>query len=388
MKTIAVFFGGKSTEHDVSIVTAISSIIKPLELSKKYRVEAIYIAKNGAWYWGDQYKNISHYSSGRINELIKRDKTVQVDFDGGLTLKKTSLLTKDKKVKIDVAFPATHGTYGEDGSLMGLLRMAGIPFVGCDMEASVIAMNKLLAHQVVSATGIKSHNYLGITKVNYEDKGDDFISRCNKMSYPLFVKPVHLGSSIGITKVDEPNELLGALDTAFYYDDAVIVEEAVKNLIEVTLPIIGPAKDPLPGLVEQPIFDEDKIFDFSAKYIGQGGKKGKPSGKTSGAQGYSNLPAKIDEDLYKRVVDLGCDVYKIVGCSGIARIDMLIDSKTEEVYFNEVNPLTGSLYMHNWKAAGISPVELLTKLVSYAESDHQTKGIVETTFDTNFLKQF
>jgi D-alanine-D-alanine ligase len=153
MKTVAVIFGGKSAEHDVSIVTALGGIIKPLEASGNYVVEVIYIAKDGSWHWDDKLKDINLYSKGGIADFLQNDPAVSVTFDGGLSLSKSIKLGRKKTATIDVAFPATHGTYGEDGSLMGLLRMAGIPFVGCDMEASVIAMNKLLSHQVISCTG-------------------------------------------------------------------------------------------------------------------------------------------------------------------------------------------------------------------------------------------
>ena len=138
MKTIAVIFGGRSAEHDISIITALASIIKPLELTKSYHVEAIYIAKDGAWYWSDKLKDISLYSSGNIQDFIHKTQPTSVQFDGGLTLVKASGIAGRKTIrKIDIVFPAMHGTYGEDGSLMGLLRMANVPFVGCDMDASV-----------------------------------------------------------------------------------------------------------------------------------------------------------------------------------------------------------------------------------------------------------
>src|SRR6185369_10305411 len=155
MKTVAVIFGGRSAEHDVSIVTAIASIIKPLELSKKFRVEAVYIAKNGAWFWDDKLKDIKLYSSGDIERFTARTQPCSVQFDGGMTLSKASGLAGRKQHRaIDIAFPAMHGTYGEDGALMGLLDMAGVPYVGCGREASVLAMDKVLCKQVTAADGI------------------------------------------------------------------------------------------------------------------------------------------------------------------------------------------------------------------------------------------
>lgn len=390
MQTVAVIFGGKSAEHDVSIVTAIGSVIKPLELTKKYRVEAIYIAKNGAWYWDDHLKNIKLYSSDKIKDFLQKAKPVRLQFDGGLTLVKPSGIAGRKKtIKIDVVFPATHGTYGEDGSLMGLLRMANVPFVGCDMESSVLAMNKLLSHQIVKDYGVESHALLGVTKAEFERDPGGTTERLEKLGYPLFTKPVHLGSSIGISKVANRQELKNALEVVFHYDDTGIVEATVPNLIEVTVPIMG-NQDPVAAMVEQPLANAEDFFDFDTKYL-QGGKKGKAgsaAGGERGAQGYSKIPANLPTDLYRQAEETALKVYRALGCSGIARVDLLINSKTKKVYFNEVNPMPGSLYAHNWRAAGVSGVELVEKLIRLAEERWREQQQNTTVFTTNYLKQF
>ncbi len=389
MKTIAVFFGSNSAEHDVSIITALVGVIAPLSAVGEYQIEPVYIAKDGSWHWDDRLKDISLYTSGKIEEFLKNDQPVQVSFDGGMTLSKVSgRLNRKKSVRIDVAFPATHGTYGEDGSLMGVFRMAGIPFVGCDMEASVIAMNKLLSHQVVSAAGIPGYRYLGLQKKAFETNTDDALKLFKDFRYPLFVKPVHLGSSIGISKVTNIAELHNALEVAFHYDDTAIVEEAVSNLIEVTLPIIDGDDGPQAALLESPLIDEGGTFDFNTKYMKQGKGGKKAGGNATGAQGYSELPAKLPKELYSKAEKLGLDVYRVIGCSGIARVDMLIDSLKKEVYFNEINPLPGSLYAHNWRMAGIATVDLVKKLIEQAERRAKLQRRIVTTFSTNFLKQF
>lgn len=387
MKTIAVIFGSKSTEHDVSIVTAIASIIKPLEMSGQFRVEPVYITKSGRWHWAPELKDIALYSSGAIDQFLEKDPPVALTLDGGLTLSKPGRMGRKNTLRVDIAFPATHGTYGEDGSLMGLLRMAGIPFVGCDMEASVVAMNKLLTHQTVSAAGIDSHPYVGVQRDEYEADAAAVHKRLKKLTYPLFVKPVHLGSSIGITRVASEKELTNALEVAFHYDATAIVEEAIPNLIEVTVPVMGSGEQARAALVERPLIDPEGTFDFETKYLKQGKGK-KAGGAKSGAQGYSELPAKLPGDLYQKSEQLALDVYRAVGCEGIARVDLLIDSKAKKVYFNEINPLPGSLYAHNWRAAGVSPVELVTRLVEFAEAREQERSRVATAFSTNYLKQF
>jgi D-alanine-D-alanine ligase len=390
MQTVAVIFGGKSAEHDVSIVTALATIIKPLELTRRYRVETIYVAKNGAWYWDDKLKDIKLFSSGEIKNFINRTSPASVQFDGGMTLIKSSgIAGRKQNRKIDIVFPSMHGTYGEDGALMGLLDMATVPYVGCGVSASAIAMNKVLAKQLAVACNIPVSKFLAFTKVQIERELRNSIKDIVKhLSFPIFVKPAKLGSSIGITRIVSEKELGNALEVASHYDDEIIVEEAVNNLIELTLPIMG-NDQPQPALLEKPLTKPEDFFDFDTKYM-QGGKKGKGNGKSAaeGAQGYSQIPADISTPLYAKAEALGLSVYRALGCSGIARVDMLVDQKTSAVYFNEVNPLPGGLYAHNWNKAGISNVELVQKLIDYAVERHASRESLTTSFNTNYLQQF
>jgi D-alanine-D-alanine ligase len=385
MKTIAVIFGGRSTEHDVSIVTGIASVIKPLELSKQYKVEAIYIAKDGSWYWDDRLKDISLFTTGEVEDFMRKAPKVHLLFDNGLTLVKSSQFAGRKMYhKIDLVFPAMHGTYGEDGALMGLLEMANVPYVGCNFRVSAVAMDKVLSKIICANSDISSPRWESFYS-SLLSQPKAVKDKLAHLQYPLFVKPAHLGSSIGISKVNKEDELLNALEVAAHYDSKVIVEEEVPNLIEVTLPIIG-NENPQPALLERPLTKPEDYFDFDAKYM-HGGKKGK-GGSKAGAQGYSEIPAKLPKDLYKRAEETALNVYKALGCTGIARVDLLIDSKAEKVYFNEVNPLPGGLYAHNWRLAGISNVDLVTKLIDYAEQKWQDEQKNTTSFSTNYLKQF
>lgn len=388
MKTIAVIFGGKSTEHDVSIITALSSVIKPLELTKKYNVEAVYISKEGSWYWDEKLKQVDLFRSGDIQSFMQKAPKVHLLFDNGLTLVKSSQFAGRKQYKhVDIVFPAMHGTHGEDGELMGLLEMAGVPYVGCGPVASGIAMDKVLAKLVAQANNIATPKMLYISKTDLERSPAAFVNVVNEtLAYPLFVKPAHLGSSIGISRVTEKEHLMNALEVAVHYDNKILVEEAVQNLIEVTLPVMGNT-DITPALLEQPLLKSEDFFDFETKYM-QGGKGGKKGEKASGAQGYSKIPAELSEVLYNKALAVGIEVYKTLECTGIARIDMLIDAKTQTVYFNEINPLPGGLYAHNWQQKGISKVALVEQLVSLAEERFASKKQLTTSFSTNYLKQF
>jgi D-alanine-D-alanine ligase len=388
MKTIAVIFGGKSTEHDVSVITALANVIPPLRLTGKYDVLPVYITKEGTWYADPSLGDISLFSSGKIEAILAKMPPVQLRFDDGLTFTwpRNGLRATTEK-HIDLAFPAMHGTNGEDGTLMGLLEMASVPYVGCGQPASVLAMDKILAKQVTTAAGVSTSPWVAATRTEVQADIDTVVKRCENLRYPLFVKPPHLGSSIGITRATDERELRNGLELAAHYDDKVLIEQGVQNLIEVTLPIMG-NDEPRPALLERPLLHAEDFFDFDTKYMNGGKKGGKKGGKATSAQGYSELPADLPKKLYDKAVTIGLDVYKALGCSGTARVDMLIDSKLGEVYFNEVNPLPGSLYAHNWRAAGVSGVELVEALIGYAEERWQTRKSQTTTFATSYLKQF
>lgn len=389
METIAVIFGGRSAEHDVSIVTALAGVIKPLELTHKYRVEAIYIAKDGSWHWSDKLKDISLFTSGAISDFLKKDTPVAIRFDGGMKLTKPGKLAgRSTQQKIDVVFPAMHGTYGEDGSLMGMLDLCGIPYVGCGLSASAVAMDKVLSKEIAAQNDIPVTPFATATRTLVNNELEALTKHLQTdLNFPLFIKPAHLGSSIGITRATNEQELQNGLEVAAHYDDKIIVEEAVQNLIEVTLPIMGNDK-PKPALLEQPMTKAEDFFDFDTKYM-HGGKKGKGKGGTkSGAQGYSKLPADLPKDVYDMAEKIGLAVYRALGCSGTARVDMLIDSETKIVYFNEVNPLPGDLYAHNWRAAGVATVDLVSQLVDLAKERHAERNSLATSFTTNYLKQF
>lgn len=387
MKTIAVIFGGRSTEHDVSIVTAIASVIKPLEATGKYQVEPLYITKEGIWLWDKKLKDIKTYQTGEIEGLKNKLPRVQLSLDNGLVLVKSSQFAGRKQYKkVDIVFPSMHGTHGEDGELMGMLEMANVPYVGCGVAASAVAMDKILAKQVADSAGIPSTPWVWFTDEELARDHKGTLSKIKPLKYPLFVKPARLGSSIGISRVDSSDQLVNALEVAAHYDHRIIVEQGVNNLIEVTLPVIG-NDQPMPAMLERPLVNAEEFFDFDTKYM-QGGKKDRGKSGKSGAQGYSQIPADLPKSLYDDAVNLGLSTYKAVGCEGIARVDMLIDEKAGKVYFNEINPMPGGLYQHNWHKASVSAVELVERLIGLAEERWHKAQRKTVSFSTNYLKQF
>lgn len=376
-KTVAVIFGGQSVEHDVSIITAHVPIIASLLASGKYEPLPVYIAKDGSWHVDPAMNDLAFFKRPDYEAVLARQKRPSLLFDHGLKFVWAGF--RPKTVAVDVVFPALHGTYGEDGSLMGLLRMAGVPFVGCDMASSAVAMDKAFTKQVLSAEGIPVVPYVWFTHDEWDRDRDGVVARMKRLHRPVFVKPVHLGSSIGITKAKDEDALTNAIEVALHYDDKVLVEESVEHLIEATLPIMG-NDEPRPAEVERPL-NKTEFFNFDDKYL-SGGKKGQGVNTE-----YSEIPANIGADLTRAVKELGVRVYRTLGCTGIARVDFLIDAGMKKVFVNEVNTLPGSLYHHNWRKAGVSNVELVTTLVALAEERFARAHATAHTFQSDILSK-
>lgn len=380
MKTIAVFFGGRSPEHDVSIITGHVPIINTLVTLEDYDVWPVYIAKDGSWYSNKAMNDLAFFKDPSYEEKLAKMKKIDISLNDGFTLIWPGMFSK--QVRIDIVFPAMHGSYGEDGSLMGLLRMANVPFVGCDIFASAVAMDKAMTKQIISAEHIPVVPYVWFTKHDWDKDKADIRALITKLNWPLFVKPVHLGSSIAITKVKREEDLENAIEVALHYDDKVLVEESVENLIEVTLPIMG-GDEPTLARIEKPNSKAD-LFDFQEKYIGTGGQKGGKSGGVN--NNYSEIPAQIEESLVAKVKEHGKSVWRVLGGSGIMRVDFLINGTTKQLYVNEVNLLPGSLYEHNWRKAGVSNRDLILGLIKAAEERYASQKDMTFIFSSDILK--
>ena len=379
-KTIGVFFGSRSPEHDVSIITA-QLVISGLK-GLGHAVVPVYISKQGQWMLGEELGSLKSFTDP--NKKIEReDRLSQYYLDmekslGKLVFKKKGLA--GKTVIIDMVFPALHGSFGEDGTLQGMLEMLNVPYVGCGVTASAAAMDKALTKQVMQASGIPTTKFLVFNKQDYlKDKKSFNLSILKSLNLPVFVKPVHLGSSIGIGKASNEKELEQRVEVALYYDDKILVEECVENLMDVTCCIIG-NEDLIASKLQESVFNAE-LFDFDEKYLKDGGAQ------TGKAQNSLVIPARLDESTTKQIQDTAKEVYKALGCSGIARVDFLFNKQTKEFFANEVNPLPGTLYHHLWKASGIELPELLQKLIQYAEEKHQSKKEINYTFQSSILTQ-
>ena len=376
MQTVLVVFGGRSVEHDISIITG-QFIISALKAAGKYKVVPLYITRDGGWYSEDFLADLKSFRDSGLGERLKKLRTVALNFEGGLSLVTSGLRSRSQGV--DMVFPALHGTNGEDGSLMGLLRMANVPFVGCGLGASVVAMDKVLTKQVTAGAGVPSVPFVWLEAG--EGSSPEAKKKLMKLSYPLFVKPAHLGSSIGITKVEKEADLDDAIELAFHYDNKVIVEQGVADLTELNCAVLG-NEDIRTSLLEQPL-TQTEFLSFKDKYL-SGGKKG---GSMSGAKDMVRIPAPVSDKVEKEVKDLAVKAFTAIGGSGTARLDFLLDNKTQQIYLNEINPLPGSLQQHLWKASGVSNVELVTELIELASERHAAEQKLTSSFDSSVLNQ-
>ena len=397
---VGVFFGGDSVEHEISVIT-MSQAISSLN-PEKYEIVPIYIAKNGVMYTGDDLLDL--YSFKDMDVLLKRCYKVSVVNDGKeVKVIKTPAPLIGKRVinTIDIAFPIVHGTNCEDGTLAGFLTLLGIPFVGPDIMASSIGMDKILQKRDLRDAGIPVVDFISFYSIEYIKDEEKILEDVeSELEYPVIVKPGNLGSSVGIRKAKNRVELEEAIEFAMEFTDRIIVEKAVEDLKEINCSIIGTPTDSETSVCEEPFFS-DEILSYSDKYIGNGKSKGGTiaGGKTSnvefgqkntaskGNSNFSNkkIPADITKEKTEEIQDLTKEVFKILGCSGVARVDFLIDTKTDKVYVNEINTIPGALSYYLWEATGKSFEQELDQIIEIAIKKHTDKEKLTFSYNQNIL---
>jgi len=266
-KTIGVFFGSRSPEHDVSILTAqlIISGLKKLN----YNVVPVYITKSGQWLISEKLGEIKFFTDPNQKQGLQNISKFYLDLDliGQETFKEKSLL--GKKIKIDLAFPAFHGQNGEDGTFQGMCEMLNIPYVGCDTTSSAIAMDKVLTKLLYRAQNIPTVDFVFFTKKDWQKNKNEVLKKIEKINWPVIIKPARLGSSIGISKAKNTKDLEFSIEVALHYDEKVIVEKAIENLMDVTCCVIG-NEEPTASLLQESVFQSD-VFSYEDKYLKDGG---------------------------------------------------------------------------------------------------------------------
>ncbi|MBQ7900752.1 MAG: D-alanine--D-alanine ligase [Clostridia bacterium] len=378
---VGVLFGGKSTEHEISIISAIQAIN---HLDKtKYDVMPIYITKNNEFYVGEGIGDIKNYT--KLDALLKESqKVILVNEGSKVNVVRYPLKKFGNNVlgEIDVMFPIVHGTNVEDGTLQGYLSMLNIPYVGCDVTSSAVGMDKYVMKTVLKENGIPVLDCLRFTSVDYDYGTDAIIAKVeDKIGYPVIVKPVNLGSSIGITKAADKEELLSALDTAFGFADVILIERAITALKEINCAVLGDYTDAQASECEEPVNATD-ILTFKDKYM-SGGKGSKGSGMANLSR---KIPADITEEKRDEIRKMAVDAFKCLGCNGVTRIDFMIDTSTDTVYLNEVNTIPGSLSFYLWEPVGLPYAKLLDNMINLAFKRQREQSELTFSFDSNVLE--
>lgn len=394
MKTkLGIIFGGKSVEHEISIITgnqAINAVDK-----EKYEIVPIYISKKGLMYTGSELLDLNNYRD--LNALLAKVTQITLVNDG----EKVNLVrfpAKNFKSNIlntiDVAIPTMHGTNGEDGAIQGYLEILGIPYAGCDILSSSVGMDKIMMRRVLKEAGIPSLDYISFYSLDYIDHPEQTISEIeNKINYPVIVKAGNLGSSVGIKKANDRTKLKEAIEYAMQFSDRIMVERAIEHLREINCSVIGDSVEAKASECEEP-FGLDEILSYSDKYMpGKGNKTGKMGTKASSGdskeQGMAALDRKIPADITperkKEIQDLAIQTFKTLGCSGVSRIDFMIDKDTDELYVNEINTIPGALSFYLWQATDLEFDKEIDKLVELAFKRQRQREERTYSYDENIL---
>lgn len=375
---VAVLFGGRSVEHDVSIVTG-QQIMQAFDAAR-YQVVPVYISREGKWFTGESLRDIKNFKDDAI--LRRTDLTPVVLSPDvrhhGLILDPlpNGLFAKPRVQRLDVVFPAIHGSHGEDGTLQGLFELADIPYVGFATCASALTNDKYFTKQILRQAGLPVLDDLLIQRSAWRADNDAILQTLRqRFGFPVFVKPATLGSSIGVAKADDEALLRTHLDIASNFDRRVIVEPAVVGGIEINCSVIGYGDEVRASVLEQPLAWSD-FLGFEDKYLR--GNKGMKSADRL-------IPAPLSPALSQRIEQLALAAFRAVDGRGIVRIDFLVKPEQDEVYINELNTMPGSLAFYLWQASGLSATQLVDALVNYAQQAHADKRRNTYDYKTNLV---
>lgn len=378
-KRIAVFFGGRSPEHDVSIVSGLQ-VLQALDRSK-YDAFPVYVAPDGAWLTGDVLKNRAHYMLDKNNRMAAVEVLPELKPQGGssrLIPQSGGYFSKPKPIEFDVAFPVFHGLYGEDGNFQGVMELSCAAYAGMRTAASAVLMDKVLTKQLMSGIGIPVLPHVVIERAGsgYAVNAADIETAMQNsgIDFPCVLKPSHLGSSIGLAKVTNMEEVQACLPAIFEYDDTAMLEPFVQNLVEYNVAVCAAGGVVQTSAIERPKSSAE-LLDFKQKYLSGGGSKGTKGGaKTPGqsSEGMLSLTRELNpalpEQAEKNIRDWATRMFVDLKGAGAPRIDFISNAETGEIWLNEVNPCPGSLGYFLWEAAAKPMLfsELLDHLVQEA----------------------
>ena len=415
---VAVVFGGKSTEHDISIISALQAI-ENID-KEKYNVIPIYIDKKGDFYYSKE--DLLSKTSNFKNQagLVKKCKNVsfiKIKNHTYIRNNDVSFMSDKIDIAIDVAFLIVHGTNVEDGNLQGYFHTLNLPVVGPDTLSAAVSMDKYIMKEYWKAIGIPVIDGIRFDKNDFKDVNVIVDKIEKELGYPVIVKPVNLGSSIGIKKGSDRESLIDALELAFSFTDIILVEKAITNMREINCAVIGDKFNCETSVLEEP-FGNDEILSFADKYMSGGGAKGakgtkvgakygdvgakavnvgakngnvgaklcEPSGAKSGMASLKRqIPAQLEEDTASKIREYAMKAFKYMGCTGVARIDFIIDKSTGQIYANEINSIPGSLSYYLFEPKGIKYSELIDRLINIAIENYKREEKLNYTFESSVI---
>lgn len=382
---VGFIFGGKTVEHEISIITA-NQAMSNID-TQKYEIIPIYISKKGLMYTGEELLNLKSYRD--LDTLISKCTQIMLVNDNN---KVNIVRFPIKKFKnnvintIDVAFPIMHGTNGEDGTIQGFLEVLGIAYTGCDVISSALGMDKIAMRRIFKEANIPCLDYVAFYSAEYIKNEQTYINLIQeKLSYPVIVKAANLGSSVGIKKAKNKDQLEEAIEFAIQFSDRVIVENAIENLREINCSVLGDMINAEASVCEEPL-GSDEILSYADKYISGNKTQSKIQVQKKGMASLKRkLPADISIELTEQIQKLAIQVFKVLGCSGVSRIDFLIDNNTNDVYVNEINTIPGALSYYLWEATGKTFSKQLDEIIELALKRSRQREKIVFSYEQNIL---
>ncbi|MBT8400519.1 MAG: D-alanine--D-alanine ligase [Rhodothermia bacterium] len=398
-KTVAVAFGGVSPEHEVSVISA-HQVLAAMDRDR-YNPVPLYVGKDGRWFTGAALLDLDAYK----DLAALREKASPVSFAPG-AFGRLRLMPqgpggwfrmKADPITVDILFLAFHGGSGEDGGVQGLCQSMGVAYTGSGVLASAIGMDKVVSKQLCEAAGVPVVEYVSIYEWEWAGSEEQYLDRIeSEIGYPAIVKPARLGSSIGIAIASEREALDRIIEEAFRFDSKVVVERAVEKLTEINCSVLGSPSEARVSVLEQPVRGgESELLTFADKYQRSqdgGPKRSLPAkGASEVSAGMASLdriiPAPLDESRRTEITNLAKRVFQLFECSGVARIDFMIDEELDAVFFNEINTIPGSFSFYLWDPAGVDFSALVSELIEIGLARHRAEATRVRSYDVNLLSE-
>lgn len=371
---IGVLFGGKSVEHELSVLTAIQAMD---EIDKeKYEVIPIYITKDLQFYTGGMLRHIDSYKD--FNLIRKYAKKVNLINKNGRFILQTCGYIKKEINEIHLAFPIVHGAKTEDGTLQGFIQMLGIPSIGNSVYASAVGQDKVFMRQIIASSNLPLTNYIWFFDTDYINNKEELFKKINNLKYPLILKPATLGSSIGIEIIKQKEELESAIEKAIKYDHKIVIEEAIEHLIEYTCSVLGDSSRLETSDIEE-IIKNDGIKKYSDKIL-------RPSDLENNENLVRNMPASISHKLQNEIEEYSRQTFRLLNLKGIATIDFLYDKDSKKIYVDEVNTIPNYFSHHLWENKNVSYKEILNYMINEAIKEVQRQKEMTLTIDNDVMK--